>query len=1187
MQARGRLVISLLFLLVLAPWVGTIDGLEKSEKTELAETFPQLNEAQVDAILSTGARGVTTWIKQGTADPSATNGPGNFNSVWISDVINISNNGVIIAGSYRGDVLFDNGPTPTARDERTAFVAQLDQWGGWSWFRHSDKPNDSFGTAHVEEATLGPAGVWICGWITDSITFGNHTVMTGGVYMDGFVALYNISQSNWDIVTTWGGIDDDFANGCAATSAGSVYVVGSYQSSAFFGGNQHQSEGGMDMYILQVDMMGSISWVQTWGGSYNDNLTAITIDSSDNAYIVGYYRDNVVDWPSDHIVTAGRPYNGFVSKVNPFGTFQWSRDMAGGVNGQEVYASAVTFGNGDIYVGGWFDGSIDFRHGSSVSFNLLANTSAINGFVASIDVNGNWVWVARSSGDPSSVQVVLDLAVGPLGTIAVSGYFSDGNDFWTNSTFGSFLLIEGPGAGGFVAGLDPYGNWIWADHFGSEKDDIAYAVAWQGLGRVLTAGRHCVNLDFGCGSSFGGVNKSTNSYIEGAGFVWAFQVDTDLDGIADVDDNCPTVNNTAQSDIDGDNIGDLCDGDADSDTLDDYWDDCIGPAVNWNQSVWTLDRDGDGCRDSDEDDDDDGDGILDVSDICNDFTTRHNWSSGLANDYDGDGCHDTDEDIDDDSDTVQDVDDLCPRYPYNRSWTSSNDNDHDGDGCDNNDDDTDDDNDGVDDLDSNSDVLDQCPRGALGWVSDSSNDQDGDGCLDSSEDLDDDNDGILDFIDSCLTGALNWNSQTETDKDGDGCRDYDEDDDDDGDGLLDEDDACPAGNIGWTSALSTDADGDGCRDAGEDTDDDGDKVPDVGDACPNGMTGWESNPINDADGDGCHDEEEDPDDDNDGFNDGSDDCPGTPPGVTVYDGGCSAEQGDNDEDGVQNNLDLCPEVPAAEGFDLNFDGCTDDIDNDGVPDDIDQCLGTPEAESIDFYGCGYLTQYDSDGDGVVDVDDACTDTSDQSIRDANPGIPWIHDPELPSFNSVFGCWSGDEDDDGDGYDNWADICPGSVGEELIFDGGCNFEQQDEDGDGVSNGDDACPYTSPGAVLIDGGCSRQQLAPADDGGMSSGTLIAIIAAVFTLILGGAIVAITVIKRKQDVDLEARRAVKRGDMPAPATEVAEEALEEVDEYNYEDDPNYKVDENGCEWWLDDDQKWWYRTPEMDDWMEHTSE
>ena len=276
-------------------------------------------------------------------------------------------------------------------------------------------------------------------------------------------------------MTTWGGPDDDFANGCKAIDEGSVYVVGSYRSLANIGSNQYQSEGGSDMYLLKVDDMGGISWVQAWGGSYNDNLTAITIDSYENAYVVGYYRDNVVDWPSDHIVTAGRPYNGFVSNVNPLGTFQWSRDIAGG-NQQSVYALAVTFGNGDIYVGGYFDGSADFRHGNSIILNIVANYSAENGFVASIDVNGNWVWATRSSGDPSSVQVVHDLAVGPLGTIAVSGVFADGNEFWTNATFGSFLLARAPGAEGFVAGLDPYGNWIWADNFGGEMDDIALSL---------------------------------------------------------------------------------------------------------------------------------------------------------------------------------------------------------------------------------------------------------------------------------------------------------------------------------------------------------------------------------------------------------------------------------------------------------------------------------------------------------------------------------------------------------------------------------------------------------------------------------------------------------------------------------------------------------------------------------------
>ena len=82
----------------------------------------------------------------------------------------------------------------------------------------------------------------------------------------------------------------------------------------------------------------------------------------------------------------------------------------------------------------------------------------------------------------------------------------------------------------------------------------------------------------------------------------------------DLDDTCPTVNNTNQADMDGDSIGDLCDSDADADNLDDYWDDCIGPAVNWNQSVWMNDRDNDGCKDDSEDNDDDGDGIFDGMD---------------------------------------------------------------------------------------------------------------------------------------------------------------------------------------------------------------------------------------------------------------------------------------------------------------------------------------------------------------------------------------------------------------------------------------------------------------------------------------------------------------------------------------------------------------------------------------------
>ena len=184
MHARGRLVIVVLLSLILAPWIGAMNPISESDESEHSTPFSELNEAQIDAILSAGAKGVTSWVKQGTANPNAQNGPGDVNSVWISDVVNTTNNAVIIAGSYRGDVIFDNGPSPTERNQRTAFLAQLDQYGGWSWFVNTGQPSDSVGSAHIQQASVGPSGIWVCGWISDTITFGNHSVTTGGLYTD-------------------------------------------------------------------------------------------------------------------------------------------------------------------------------------------------------------------------------------------------------------------------------------------------------------------------------------------------------------------------------------------------------------------------------------------------------------------------------------------------------------------------------------------------------------------------------------------------------------------------------------------------------------------------------------------------------------------------------------------------------------------------------------------------------------------------------------------------------------------------------------------------------------------------------------------------------------------------------------------------------------------------------------------
>jgi len=86
--------------------------------------------------------------------------------------------------------------------------------------------------------------------------------------------------------------------------------------------------------------------------------------------------------------------------------------------------------------------------------------------------------------------------------------------------------------------------------------------------------------------------------------------DIDGDGIANAVDNCPTISNADQSDLDGDFAGDACDTDVDGDGIVNASDNCP-KQVNVGQ----LDLDGDGQGDVC-DDDIDGDTIANAADNC-------------------------------------------------------------------------------------------------------------------------------------------------------------------------------------------------------------------------------------------------------------------------------------------------------------------------------------------------------------------------------------------------------------------------------------------------------------------------------------------------------------------------------------------------------------------------------------------
>ena len=145
--------------------------------------------------------------------------------------------------------------------------------------------------------------------------------------------------------------------------------------------------------------------------------------------------------------------------------------------------------NGEVFVGGAFNGSADFDGGPA---ELVLSSNAADGFLARYSQTGDPVWVKqlRASNADSAVAVIRRMAETQSGGIIATGQFIGSIDFDPDPV-STFVLTSNPpnSAERFVAEFDAAGALIWARRIESGGSLSLGAIqAVEGNRRLLVGG---------------------------------------------------------------------------------------------------------------------------------------------------------------------------------------------------------------------------------------------------------------------------------------------------------------------------------------------------------------------------------------------------------------------------------------------------------------------------------------------------------------------------------------------------------------------------------------------------------------------------------------------------------------------------------------------------------------------------
>lgn len=278
------------------------------------------------------------------------------------------------------------------------------------------------------------------------------------------------NAQKFDWATQFSSTHDDQVYSICTDANGNVYTTGSYFTLQDFdsgpGTFTLTTFGYEDIFITKHDSDGNFVWAKHVGGSGHDIGKCIKVDAFGNIYVSGIHHGGDFDpGPSSYGLVPSN-FGGdatFILKLDINGNFVWAHTFT---SFYAVTVSSLTLGNyGEVYITGFFTGTVDFDPDTPV-YNLSSlTTSNSNAYILKLDNSGNFIWAKKFGENKNTLGKSIKIANN--NDVFVIGDFLGTVDFDPNVGIVNLTSHNSLNPDCFILKLDSAGNLKWVKQIGA------------------------------------------------------------------------------------------------------------------------------------------------------------------------------------------------------------------------------------------------------------------------------------------------------------------------------------------------------------------------------------------------------------------------------------------------------------------------------------------------------------------------------------------------------------------------------------------------------------------------------------------------------------------------------------------------------------------------------------------------